>query len=317
MRQRFRICLILAVCLLAPAQRAFGWNAIGHMAVAYVAYQKLTVQQKARATELLKLNPSYGQWLSYIPAGTSDADRDTYIFMMAATWPDQIKAQTSGYANDGNVAPDTPEASANTGYDDKVMHKYWHYTDHPYSVPAGMTLPAIPKVNAQTEIALLRAAIATDESDAVKSYDLVWLLHLVGDIHQPLHCTTRVTAATAQGDQGGNAVVLVGKPNELHAYWDNLLGTGSTQDFAKAVAAAKKLAAASPSAAAKTHESVWVKESFAMAKRSVYKAPIGDGTGPYTIDPTSKYAKSALALGKKRVALAGERLGNLINVELK
>jgi hypothetical protein len=176
----------------------------------------------------------------------------------------------------------------------------------------------VPKVNAQTEIALLRAAIATDEADAVKSYDLVWLEHLVGDVHQPLHCTTRITVASPQGDQGGNLVLLQGTPNELHAYWDNLLGTGATKDYAKALAAAQALAEADPTAAADIAEGDWVQESFALAKKSAYKyPPIGKGTGPYRISVKSKYAKNSLAIGKQQIALAGARLANLINSELK
>jgi hypothetical protein len=40
---------------------------------------------------LLKLNPYYPRWIKEIPAGTSQQDEDVVIFMLAATWPDQIK----------------------------------------------------------------------------------------------------------------------------------------------------------------------------------------------------------------------------------
>src|SRR6476660_8683192 len=43
-------------------------------------------------------------------------------------------------------------------------------------------------VNAATEIKKLKDALTSSEvSDEVRSYDLVWPLHLVGDAHQPLH----------------------------------------------------------------------------------------------------------------------------------
>ena len=71
------------------------------------------------------------------------------------------------------------------------MHQYWHFVDTPYSAGAPGQPSKTP--NALTEIEKLSAAIATDESDDVKSYDVVWLEHLVGDIHQPLHATSRFT----------------------------------------------------------------------------------------------------------------------------
>lgn len=33
-----------------------------------------------------------------------------------------------------------------------------------------------------------------------------YLLHLVGDLHQPLHCTTYVSAYFPNGDMGGNLI---------------------------------------------------------------------------------------------------------------
>jgi hypothetical protein len=58
------------------------------------------------------------------------------------------------------------------------MHKYWHFVDKPYSAGAPEQPPKTP--NALTEIEKLSAALATDESDGIKSYDVVWLEHLVG-----------------------------------------------------------------------------------------------------------------------------------------
>jgi len=47
----------------------------------------------------------------------------------------------------------------------------------------------------------------------------------------------------------------------------------------------------------------------------VYSGPVGAGTGPFTL--TNNYKKAAKALAKKEVALAGARLANLLNSELK
>ena len=41
----------------------------------------------------------------------------------------------------------------------------------------------------------------TDEEKAIY---LTWLMHLVGDIHQPLHCTAVFREQFPNGDKGGN-----------------------------------------------------------------------------------------------------------------
>jgi hypothetical protein len=170
------------------AASGYAWDNEGHMIVAYVAYKKLTPTARERANALLKLNPKYNDWLATLPAGTSSADKDMMIFMIAATWADQIKKDatyTMDGSDNGNRPDGSPDPTRNTGYDDKLMHKYWHFVDKPFAADA-TPLPAIPTPNAQDRIALFRGVLASDASDPLKSYDLSWLLHLVGDIHQPL-----------------------------------------------------------------------------------------------------------------------------------
>jgi hypothetical protein len=321
MRSLLRPLATAAVCLLFPLQNALAWNSIGHMTVAYVAYQQLTPAQKARVSALLALNPYYKtKWLTYIQKYTPNAtpeDQQMYIFMMAATWPDEIKAMGSGYRDDGDIPPHSPEATANIGYTDTVMHKYWHFVDTPFSTD-GTPLPALPTPNAETEITALRAALASDESDALKSYDLVWLLHLTGDIHQPLHCATRITATAKRGDGGGNSVKIDVAPNDLHGYWDGLLGVGDTQNFTVALKAGQLLTPADPTASADLNDADWANESFALAQSKVYEnPPIGAGLGPFTIGSNPNYQAESTKIAQQRVALAGARLANVLNAELK
>src|ERR1039458_8090863 len=132
---------VVVLLLLMTCMRALAWNSVGHMAVAYAAYQQLSPAEKARVAVILKLNPYYSKWLSYIPAGTSDSGRDMYVFMMAATWPDEIKAMGSGYTGNDNP-PHGELPSLNVGYSDKQAHKYWHFINTPFSTD-GTALPAI------------------------------------------------------------------------------------------------------------------------------------------------------------------------------
>jgi hypothetical protein len=308
------LAVIVILFLCVPA---FGWDDEGHMAVAYLAYQSLTPAKRARVKALLKLNPSYAAWKQSLPPGTSSADADRMIFLIAATWPDQIRIDPS-YQDDGpnnGYTPEGPQATQNIGYRDQLRHKYWHFIDIPYSQD-GTPLPETPAPNIQTQITAFRAALASGKSDDVKSYDLVWLLHLVGDVHQPLHCVTRVSATEPNGDSGGNLVKLCEPPckETLHAFWDNLLGTEKSP--AAAAEAARGLAAPDPTVVSKGDAAVWVAEGFRFAKTAVYvDPPIGPGLGPSTITPA--YQSAGQALAKQRIALAGARLGKILNEELK
>jgi hypothetical protein len=312
MYRRKSFVAVTVLTLMLVCSQAFAWNSVGHMTVAYAAYQQLTPVEKARVAVLLKLNPLYSEWLTFIPAGTADADRDMYVFMMAATWPDEIKATGSGYT--GTDTPPKGEAPGlNGGYSDKQLHKYWHFIDLPFS-PDGTALPAIGGPTAVDKIGAFRQALATNEPDLLKSYDLVWTLHLVGDVHQPLHCATRVTKAAAKGDEGGNSVVIKGPAKELHAFWDDAVGLGDTKNFMVAVKVGKNLPQPDASLVGDQKEEDWATESFNLAKSSAYVAPVGPGLGPYTLN--AAYTANTQKIAKERIALAGARLANLLKTAL-
>ncbi|HLX07016.1 MAG TPA: S1/P1 nuclease [Thermoanaerobaculia bacterium] len=303
---------------------AYGWGNGGHMAVAFVAYQDLTPQVRDRVDALIKLNPSYQAWMALIPANTPPATRNEMLFMIAATWPDQIKGdhqhQADGTAG-GDRPPDDGTAGQNIGYGDMAMHKYWHFIDEPFTQD-GTPLQDPPTPNAETQIAAFRATLASDSPDALKSYDLVWLLHLVGDVHQPLHCASRFGHADPNGDSGGNKVVVctgkgkakAGCKGELHAFWDDLFGTSPKPGPAMKVG--KSLPAAAADKAGDLDTTHWVQESFDDAAHAVYvNPPIGLGDGPFQITPA--YRKAALSLARERIAVAGSRLANVLDKELK
>jgi S1/P1 nuclease len=341
---RMRLAIPIFLSVLSICLPVFAWNDEGHMAVAYLAYKGLKPATRNRVDSLLELNPYYSKWRSVIPPGTSEADTKMMIFMIAATWPDEIRSDAH-YISDGldnGNTPDGPTSAQNIGYSDHLLHKYWHFIDIPYSQD-GTPLPAIPAPNAQTQIATFRAALASSASDDVKSYDLSWLEHLVGDIHQPLHAVTRVSADAPKGDQGGNLVTLCTAPctNVLHSFWDRLVGgqdplpgppperqtDGKAQavvafpppdipaELKSAINAAKTLPTPSPRVAEKMDESIWVQESFDAARENVYVPPIALGLGPFTITPA--YLVEARSVARGRVALAAVRLANLLNRNLK
>ena len=317
----FLTTLLVVAGAAGAAGPVHGWDNFGHMMVAAASYQQLTPHAKARVNTLLRMNPQYHEWRGWVPTTASKADKDMMVFVIAATWPDQIKgdpAYTSDGSENGNRPDGSPDPSANRGYDDMLMHKYWHFVDTPFAQD-GTALPPIPTPNVQERIALFRSVLNSTSADPLKSYDLTWLLHLVGDVHQPLHCATRVSSSEPRGDSGGNSVKLncPGCASKLHAFWDDLPGTGKTVQavLQPAIKAAKRLPAADPTRAAKSDAKDWVAESFQAAQQTVYRPPVLDGNGPFTL--TSAYKRAARKLAQQRVALAGARLANLLNEELK
>ena len=317
MKALFRAGVGIAALVLT-ATSAAAWNDRGHMMVAAVAWTKLTPSSKARVMQLLKLNPYYPRWVRKVPAGVTGDRADEIVFVQAATWADAIKKSNSGYTDDGEK-PSGPQSSQNIGYADTNQHRYWHYIDEPFSTD-GTPLEQPVAPNAETQIATFRAALkAPDVNDDIKSYDLVWLEHLVGDVHQPLHATSRFSQTFPHGDRGGNAVMLPCPSRcdprfqpELHAFWDDALG--KSESVTAAIHAARALHPATHGEGDDANEAEWIAQSFALARSSVYVPPIGDGAGPYTL--TKSYQTAARRLAMQRVEIAGERLGNLINDDL-
>ena len=56
---------------------------------------------------------------------------------------------------------------------------------------------------------------------------------------------------------------------------------------------------------------MWIQEGLELGQSDVYVKPIGIGRGPFAI--TKDYQHKAIELAKKRIALAGARLANLLN----
>jgi hypothetical protein len=183
----------------------------------------------------------------------------------------------------------------------------------PFS-PDGTAVRPPDPVNALTQIKARTTALASNASDDVKSYDLVWLIHLVGDAHQPLHATSRFTAADP-GDNGGNAETVTpmnAATESLHAFWDGLLGDRLTP--AQAVNMAASLPPPDPVRAARADPETWFNESEAAAKAFAYAPPIGRGDGPYTL--TDGYQQKAIEVAHAQAAVAGARLAGLLNAAL-
>ena len=98
----------------------------------------------------------------------------------------------------------------------------WHYIDIPLvrdEDGANITPPPVPTTNnvvwaIEQGVRVLRTV---DASAAEKSAALRFVLHFVGDVHQPLHAASLYSAMFPNGDYGGNSFHLTGS-----SHWSNL-----------------------------------------------------------------------------------------------
>jgi hypothetical protein len=302
-RSAFPRCHRLALAL--PALAAFAvpvmrWNANGHMTIAAIAWNHMTPASRSRAVQLLRNGPPLAQFSELESPGAGD-DRDRQLFLAASTWADRVRAN--------NI----PSHVYN--------HGTWHYTDYFWRENNGH-VEAVPGLapdaeNALERLPLLETALASAAADTTRAIALAWILHLVGDVHQPLHLSARVTPAEPQGDKGGNTFRLQGQPNNLHAYWDGAVDLVEPASGAGPVAYADRLAqrveqdvpvnAIAPALVSATFD-VWGRESLDIAQREVYASTLHPGDAPSAV-----YAQNAAKIAERRVALAGYRLASLLN----
>lgn len=318
--------ILLCVFGSSAAYSAFGWDNPGHMAVAGLAFDELASTQQARLAALLRNHPG----LSLISAGFPNGDpTDRELVMAAATWPDLAK-RSGDYKDNGYEANDPPVTTVKF---DHLMHKGWHFIDTPLWVGDGPapTLPAVPQVNAVGVVNVLRTQLGANESDDAKAYDVAWLLHLVGDLHQPLHAVTGVSSALPKGDTGGNSVRLAGVTRgetELHAFWDDILGKTAPADkhtfhlrLDKDVATANEIIVAVQSLplcadADNCDPAAWASESFKMAQQDVYALDFQtistDRGDQLRVTLDDSYSQTATRDAKIRIRAAGHRLALLL-----
>jgi len=188
----------------------------------------------------------------------------------------------------------------------------WHFVDIPITEPhldMARDCPAGDCVLAR--ITGLRQTLRDPAtSPAMRTEALMFLVHFVGDMHQPLHCADN-------HDKGGNTVrvTLAGQATNLHSAWDSgmLARIGSEEQLFSA------LSEESGRRAKKWRRGTvedWAEESHQAAQRKVYgglpKAP------PDTpVELGARYEKMANPLIRKQLEKAGARLARLLNETLQ
>lgn len=270
------------IIILLPSS-AFSWSSFEHKIIVQIAYDHLTPKTKLIVNHLTKvLDRKYTA---------------TPRLYYAAIWPDLLISQ-----------------------DDVTAFRYWHFIDYPYSNDGTKTQPFLRKNNVVWAIGQAQHVLISSKATTIeKSLALRFLLHLVGDAHQPLHCISRFSKKLPNGDGGGNLFPINSKnATNLHSLWDHAVGSYDYyfEHHHTSISTIKSLAHQlevryPPKYFAHKTEDLnpehWTIESYNIAKNFTYKN-IQENS-----KPTIKYLAAGRKIAAKRLALAGYRLANLLN----
>jgi S1/P1 Nuclease len=307
------ILLAVAFAILLSGSPANAWGCKGHETVALIAERHLSPEAKEFVLALLKENPVDPQVKRYCGSAVNDPMGD------ASTWADDVR----------------PERKNGP----------WHYIDIPRGTPRGdgNLTPYCGKEGCVTEAITAQLAILKDKSaePAKRAEALRYIIHFVGDLHQPLHSTTN-------DDEGGNCVPLKyfsRKPREhnhgfspnLHSIWDSAI-LDRDAEGADSHEYADRLEDTYGSSfeqweKAGIHIDDWIWESHDYAEKNVY-APLNpkvaiekpmpvhactddNNIGARLFDEhiavSEAYQEQAAPIAELRIAQAGIRLALILN----
>ncbi len=288
------------------------WDDVGHKITAYIAWQRMSPTARENVIRILRAAPEDSQLAAfYMPYGAEPEEtRKRTYFMLVATWADIVR-----------------DRSFDTRYK-KYNNGNWHYSDTFWKQVDG-------KAEIVTDIEeggkgvvklfefdkTLRDPVS---SDADKAIAIAWLMHVGGDLHQPLHTSGRVTELEPKGDQGGNLFLLTPKGTKredqmnLHRFWDSIIGIniplrdetcerGYIEPIANEII--KKFPFSKEQARLDLGKyDEWQKESFKLNQTEVFRADLKRNEMP-----SEAYKKNAFIIAGEQLALAGYRLGETLN----
>ena len=312
---------LVSIILLAFSLPAFAWDDSGHKLVAYIAWQQMTPAARERAVQILlnapedaQLNALYPtppdqEYTTYPPGARSKASKQRDYFMIVAYWADLVRDRKYEKRS-------------------KYHHGTWHYLDTFWQTGANGKVELLPDMENDKENAVERLfhfdkVLRSDEKDAEKAIALAWVLHIAGDIHQPLHASGRLSPEDPKGgDQGGNTFSLsppdAKRKENLHWFWDSIVvrtvpRRGDAPDAEYILPLGNSFMKKHPLSKYRNRLEIgkfdaWQQESFRIASERLY---------PKTLlrnqMPSAAYNKMAFAIAEEQIAIAGYRLGTWLN----
>ena len=319
------VCLGVMQILLPGAAKA--WDETGHRLSANVALRYLDFDTQRELLTLLQQHPRYQQdFVGQMPADLIDSPPERqlgWLLGQAAYWPDIAR-----------------------GFNDSEREKYsrpsWHYIDGawlrdsanvqgniyvnrpPAQEIQGVAGSAITSErdadNVVTALDYTTRVLADGDAEpAQRAVALCWVLHLMGDIHQPLHSGSLYSAELfATGDRGGNAI-RVGESN-LHSVWDRAMRGADKQSRNLLYAATYE-----DLSGRESDWTLWLAESREFLVPSVYDDSLlaaiasADSSGAERLPNqtlSDDYVNEMISIASDRLGLAGLRLAIWFQNEL-
>ncbi len=325
-RNARRLLLLLALTtLFAPALRA--WDSVGHETVAAIAWDTMKPATRTKVSAILNAAQA-GDCLQELGAGGDPRA----FFIRAATWPDVVRPDKRKKDQNGNPIPDTRPCTKFHQAGEHFNDHYWAGTSGGAdgSAPQDRPVPASKqdglKHNAVERLISFYPIVVYNNppcsvTPEERARDLAWIIHLVGDVNQPLHNASRITSDHPDGDEGGNLFSLSAdpkKPANLHGFWDDAIDktiprNPGEDEIAYIDRIAKRITSDHPAATlASRIESgqfaAWSAEGFATAERLAY---------PETLHlnetPNPAYRAQVFKTADEAIALAGYRLADFLD----
>jgi len=282
MVRRITAALAAVALTLALASPALAYWEFGHETVARIAMANIKPSTRAHVLALLRQSALLDT--PECPASTPAE---------AAVWPDCVKKLGDRFKNTFS----------------------WHYQDveicQPFDLESACKDGNCAAAQIEKDVKRLESGKGTTKERLTA---LVFLIHLVGDIHQPLH-------SSDDHDAGGNKVAatygIYAPPHfNLHSIWDGTLAE-------RAITTGPSLIRRYPAAVkAKLQAGTvadWTRQSWEIARRDVYPSVMGDkacGDEPSHITMDEATIEKEVPVARLQVERGGLRLAKLLDEAL-
>jgi hypothetical protein len=277
------VMLLRSIFGLAFCRLVAGWWGAGHMLVASIAKANMHPETILKVDSLLSiLATDYPQSSSFIGS---------------ARWADDIKSQAL------------------------ISFETWHYEN--FAISADGTECKFTETEKKSKHALwaldAQTKAFTEPATQLwnKAFAIRFVIHIVGDLHQPLHAVSRCSASLPTGDAGGNFFEIIdpfsNKKSNLHGFWDSAGGQFpdiddySTEGLVPAIA--QEIMQEYPASSFENFDptvpanfTLWALESLALARDVSYNLVEGSRPDQAYIDVTRNVTRSQIAIAGFRLA---------------
>lgn len=305
--------------------KSLAWDSVGHRLSASLAAHYLSENAKVELLRILQQHPRYQQdFVEQMPNSISrgsENDRIIWLLGQAAFWPDIARGLTKSEQ-------------------EKYNRTNWHYIDGAWlrgqATAQGNTYigiapfmdvigQAAQTITSEADIDNIMYALDfntallanSQASMSQRAVALCWVLHLVGDIHQPLHAGSLYSEKRfPNGDRGGNGIAT--DDRNLHARWDRALRNGGIQFNLESILEQHSKELEETTKQDSGDWSLWLMESRRLLLKSVYTTEMKSEIA--LTDKLSKrlrefnldedYVEAMEYHARLRLAFAGRRLAN-------